>query len=96
MKEVLRSGLLLLEDNDGMKCRKQSKKIASCHVSIKGTILWNDVRDTSWLRNDSSLSMLFWIGIGPGCLAGLYNQLRGGHVEVCCLCVHVLSLGFIC
>ena len=38
MKEVLPSGLLLLEDKDDKECREHSKKCVPCHLPIVGTI----------------------------------------------------------
>ena len=38
LKEVLLSGLLMLEDKDGMECHKHSKNYALCHLPIEGTI----------------------------------------------------------
>ena len=38
LKEVLPSGLLLLESKDGWKCCEHSKNCASCHLPIEGTI----------------------------------------------------------
>jgi hypothetical protein len=38
VKEVLPSGLLLLEGKDGRKCREHSKNCAPCHLPIEGTV----------------------------------------------------------
>jgi hypothetical protein len=38
VKEVLPSGLLLLEGKDGRECREHSKNCAPCHLSIEGTV----------------------------------------------------------
>ena len=38
VKEVLPSGLLLLEGNDGKECREHSKNCASCHLLTEGTV----------------------------------------------------------
>ena len=38
MKEVLLSGLLLLENNDGQECREHSKNYDPCQLPIEGTI----------------------------------------------------------
>ena len=38
MKEVLPSGLLLLEGKDGKECREHSKNYAQCYLPIEGTI----------------------------------------------------------
>ena len=38
VKEVLPSGLLLLEGKDGRECREHSKNCIPCHLSIEGTI----------------------------------------------------------
>ena len=37
LKEVLSSGLLLLEDNDGSECLEHSKSCIPCHLPIEGT-----------------------------------------------------------
>ena len=38
VKEVLSSGLLLLEGNDDKECREHSKNYASCHLPIEGIV----------------------------------------------------------
>ena len=38
MKEVLPSGLWLLEGKDGRKCLEHSKNYAPCHLPIEGTV----------------------------------------------------------
>ena len=38
MKEVLPSGMLLLESNNGRKYRKHSKNCAPCHLPIEGIV----------------------------------------------------------
>jgi len=38
VKEVLPSGLLLLEGKDGRECREHSKNCAPCHLPIEGTV----------------------------------------------------------
>ena len=38
VKELLPSGLLLLESKDGKECREHSKNFAPCHLSIEDTI----------------------------------------------------------
>ena len=38
VKEVLPSGLMLLEGKDGKECREHSKNCAPCHLSIEGTV----------------------------------------------------------
>ena len=38
VKEVLPSGVLLVEDKDGKEDCKKTKKIVPCHLSIKGTV----------------------------------------------------------
>ena len=38
VKEVLTSGLLLLEGKDGRECREHSKNYAPCHLPIEGTV----------------------------------------------------------
>ena len=38
VKEVLPSGLLLLECKDGRECREHSKNYAPCHLPIKDTV----------------------------------------------------------
>jgi hypothetical protein len=38
VKEVLPSGLLLLEGKDGRECCKHSKNCAPCHLPIEGTV----------------------------------------------------------
>ena len=38
MKEVLPSGVLLVEGINGWECHKNSKICAQCHLSIEGTI----------------------------------------------------------
>ena len=38
VKEVLPSGLLLLEGKDGRECREHFKNCAPCHLPIEGTV----------------------------------------------------------
>ena len=38
VKEVLPSGLLLLESNDGRECREHSKNCTPCRIAIEGTV----------------------------------------------------------
>ena len=37
MKELLPSGVLLLEGKDGQECRDNTKNCAPCHLPIEGT-----------------------------------------------------------
>ena len=39
VKEILPSGVLLLEGKDGQECRDNTKNCAPCHLPIEGTIL---------------------------------------------------------
>ena len=38
VKEVLPSGLYVVEGKDGRECREHSKNCASCHLPIKGIV----------------------------------------------------------
>ncbi len=38
MKDVLPSGILLLEGKDGRECREHSKNCAPCHLPIDGSV----------------------------------------------------------
>ena len=38
VKEILPSGVLLLEGKDGQECRDNTKNCAPCHLPIEGTV----------------------------------------------------------
>ena len=38
VKDILPSGILLLEGKDGQECQEHSKNCASCHLPIEGTL----------------------------------------------------------
>ena len=38
-KDILPSGVLLLEEKDGQECRDNTKNCAPCHLPIEGTVL---------------------------------------------------------